>query len=230
MSYDILLFDADNTLFDFDCSERLTFFEFAPLFRIPATEECYLLYKKFNLESWAEIEKNTAPKEQLLILRYEKLFNALGVCENAQAANEAFLHILSHKGVLYPQTLDLLQTLKGAGKRVYLITNGVASVQHGRIAATDTAKYFDGVFISEVVGASKPSKDFFNAVINAIPDFDREKTLVIGDSLSSDIKGANDSDLPCAWFNPHGKTLPDGFKVDYDVRSLSEIKTILLQR
>lgn len=230
MSYDILLFDADNTLFDFDCSERLTFFEFAPLFHIPATEECYLLYKKFNLESWAEIEKNTAPKEQLLVLRYEKLFKALGVCENAQAANDAFLQILSHKGVLYPQTLDLLQSLKSAGKRVYLITNGVASVQHGRIAATDTEKYFDGVFISEVVGASKPSKDFFNAVINAIPDFDREKTLVIGDSLSSDIKGANGSAIHCAWFNPHGKTLPDGFTVDYDVRSLSEIKAILLQR
>lgn len=229
MSYDILLFDADNTLFDFDCSERLTFFEFAPLFHIPATEECYLLYKKFNLETWAEIEKNTAPKDRLLVLRYEKLFNSLGVCENARAANDAFLRILSHKGVLYPQTTDLLQSLKRAGKRIYLITNGVASVQYGRIAATDTAQYFDDVFISEEVGASKPSKDFFNAVIKAVPDFNREKTLVIGDSLSSDIKGANDSDLPCAWFNPHGKTLPDGFKVDYDVRSLSEIKALVLR-
>lgn len=229
MSYDILLFDADNTLFDFDCSERLTFFEFAPLFHIPATEECYLLYKKFNLETWAEIEKNTAPKDRLLVLRYEKLFNALGVCENARAANDAFLQILSHKGVLYPQTTELLQSLKSAGKRIYLITNGVASVQYGRIAATDTAQYFDDIFISEEVGASKPSKDFFNVVIKAVPDFDREKTLVVGDSLSSDIKGANDSELPCAWFNPHGKTLPDGFKIDYNVRSLSEIKVLVLQ-
>lgn len=228
MNYDFLLFDADNTLFDFDASERLTFFEFAPLFGLPTTEECYSLYKKYNLETWAEIEKNSVPKDELLVLRYTKLFKTLNAEQDPEEANRTFLKILSTKGVLYPQTLDLLQSLKQNGKRIYLITNGVAEVQYGRLAATDTAKYFDGVFISEEVGASKPSTAFFDAVIESIPLFNRKKALVIGDSLSSDIKGANDSELNCMWFNPQKKPRPSDVFIDYEAGSLDEIKSMLL--
>ena len=229
MKYDILLFDADNTLFDFDASERLTFFEFAPEFGIEPTEENYELYKKFNLETWAEIEKNSAPKDELLVLRYKKLFDALNIKADTEKANLAFLKILSTKGILYDDTIDLLESLKKAGKRIYLITNGVTEVQEGRIAATDTLKYFDGIFISEKVGASKPSKEYFDSVMRTIPDFDKRNALVIGDSLSSDIKGANNAGIDSLWFNPKQKTTPDNLKINYQAHSLKEIKEMLLE-
>ena len=228
MKYDILLFDADNTLFDFDASERLTFFEFAPEFGIVPTEENYELYKKFNLETWAEIEKNSAPKDELLVLRYKKLFDALNIKADPEKANLAFLKILSTKGILYNDTIDLLESLKKAGKRIYLITNGVTEVQDGRIGATDTLKYFDDIFISEKVGASKPSKEYFDFVMRSIPDFDKRTALVIGDSLSSDIKGANNAGIDSLWFNPKEKSAPDDLKINYRARSLKEIKEMLL--
>ena len=165
-NYQFLLFDADNTLFDFDASERLTFFEFAGLYGITANEQTYSIYKKFNLETWAAIEKNQAPKDELLVLRYKKLFDTLAISGDAEKANIDFLKILSTKGILYPETRSLLTRLRAAGKKIYLITNGVAEVQDGRIAATDTSKYFDGIFISETVGASKPAKEFFDAVVS----------------------------------------------------------------
>jgi len=228
MKYDILLFDADNTLFDFDVSERLTFDEFAPIYGIAPTEENYLLYKKFNLETWAAIEKNTAPKDELLVLRYKKLFAALKINASAEKANQDFLNILSTKGVLYDYTVPLLSALKNAGKRLFLITNGVIEVQNGRIAATDTEKYFENIFISEKIGFSKPSADFFKAVMLAIPGFKRENALVIGDSLTSDIQGANNAGLDCLWFNPHSIPAPSGLKINYQTKSLYETEKILL--
>lgn len=226
--YKFLLFDADNTLFDFDASERVTFFEFAPLYDIRPNEESYQLYRKFNLETWAEIEKNTAPKDELLVLRYKKLFDALKIAGDAEKANADFLKILSAKGILYPYTETLLTNLKNADKKLYLITNGVAEVQYGRIEATDTAKFFDNIFISENVGASKPCKVFFDTVIGAIPDFDKNAALVIGDSTSGDMKGANNAGLDCVWFNPCFKPLPDGIDVNFTAHSLEEIEKLLL--
>lgn len=228
--YKYLLFDADNTLFDFDASERLTFFEFAPLYGICPDEQTYELYRKFNLETWAEIEKNSAPKDELLVLRYTKLFNALKIKGDAKKANIDFLKILSTKGILYPYATTLLTNLKKADKKLYLITNGVAEVQYGRIAATDTDKFFDEFFISENVGASKPSKDFFDTVINAIPNFEKNSAVVIGDSLTGDMKGANNADLDCIWFNPGNKSLPENINVNYTAHSLEEIEHLLLSK
>ena len=228
MKYDILLFDADNTLFDFDASERLAFDEFAPRFGITPTNENYELYRKFNLETWAEIEKNSAPKERLLVLRYEKLFNALGIEADAEEANLVFLRALSTKGVLYPETIGLLESLKAANCRLYMITNGVTEVQDGRIAATDTEKYFDEIFISEKVGASKPHKAFFDHVAASVPNFSRDRALVVGDSLTSDVAGANQYGLDCVWFNPNGKPLPSDLKVRYIAKTLSSVASFIL--
>ena len=139
------------------------------------------------------------------------------------------MKILSTKGILYDDTIELLESLKNAGKRIYLITNGVTEVQDGRIAATDTLKYFDGIFISEKVGASKPSKEYFDSVMRTIPDFDKRNALVIGDSLSSDIKGANNAGIDSLWFNPKQKNTPDNLKINYQAHSLKEIKEMLLE-
>lgn len=109
-----------------------------------------------------------------------------------------------------------------------MITNGVTEVQNGRIAATDTEKYFDEIFISEKVGASKPHKAFFDYVAASVPNFSRDRALVVGDSLTSDVAGANQYGLDCVWFNPNGKPLPSDLNVKYIAKTLSSVASFIL--
>ncbi len=229
-NYDILLFDADNTLFDFSAAERECFFDLAPAFNIPAKQSVYEAYRKFNLESWKDIEKGILDKEFLLLRRYKRLFEFLNIHGDEKALNQAFLEKLAEKSILFPYAQTLLNNLLAAKKRIFLITNGVASVQYGRLNSSPVKNVFEKVFISEEIGASKPDKKFFDYVEANISHFDKEKTIVIGDSLSSDIAGANNAELDCIWYDPEfSQALPDGVCVNYIARTLQEIERFLLQ-
>ncbi len=111
--------------------------------------------------------------------------------------------------------------------RLFIITNGVKSTQDGRFGVSPITKYFEKIFISEVIGAEKPSKVFFDAVEANIEGYDRDRALVIGDSLSSDIKGAINSGIDCCWFNPDRKNAPEGWNITYITHSFDEILKIL---
>jgi len=116
-----------------------------------------------------------------------------------------YMRIISTKGYLLDGAQDLLESLFGK-VRMYIITNGAATVQRGRYEKTGIGRYFDGIFISEIVGVNKPDVRFFEKVADAIENFDADDTLVVGDSLSSDIKGGNGFGLDTCWYNPAGKT------------------------
>ena len=110
--------------------------------------------------------------------------------------------------------------------QLYLLTNAVASVQRQRFARSPIAPFFRGVFISEEVGCGKPSRAYFEYVFRAVPGMTADNALVIGDSLSSDIQGANNARLPCCWFNPQGLPRPEGLRIDYEIRTLEELLSI----
>ena len=111
--------------------------------------------------------------------------------------------------------------------RLFIITNGLKTTQDGRFAISPITKYFEKIFISEVIGWEKPSAEFFDFVANSIDGYNAEKTLVIGDSLTSDIKGAINSGLDCIWYNPKKKSVPDGWNITYNVSNYGEIYRIL---
>lgn len=228
MSYDILLFDADNTLFDFSAAERECFFELAPLYNIPQTENAYEAYRDFNLESWKDIEKGVADKHFLLLRRYVKLFDYLGIDGDAEKLNDDFLNKLAEKSIVYPYTPALLKNLAACGKRIFMITNGVASVQHGRLDRSEIKNSFEKVFISEEAGASKPHKDYFEFVAKHIEGFDKKKAIVIGDSLTGDIAGANGYGLDCIWFNPENLPMPAKYKANFIAKTLQEVENYLI--
>ena len=113
--------------------------------------------------------------------------------------------------------------------RLYIVSNGTAKVQEGRIGSSGIAKYMDGIFISQILGANKPDKQFFDTCFAEIPDFSLSETVIIGDSLSSDIKGGINAGITTVWFNPKGLSNDGGIKPDFTVKTLSEIPAVLRQ-
>ena len=128
--------------------------------------------------------------------------------------------------MLLPGAEELCRVLS-KDHRLYLLTNAVASVQKARFANSAIAPYFQGAFISEEVGVGKPDPAYFDYVFHAVPGLARDNALVIGDSLTSDIQGANNASLPCCWFNPRGLPRPAAPRIDYEIRALPELAALL---
>ena len=122
--------------------------------------------------------------------------------------------------------LELCQRLHGKFK-MYIVTNGQKEIQKSRLFPSPLFKYFDECFISEDVGYEKPSVKYFDAVIKNIPDYDPQKAIIIGDSLTSDMQGGINIGIDTCWYNPHGKSAPEGMKLTYIVSNYEEMESVL---
>lgn len=228
MKYPYLLFDADNTLFDFDGAERAAHLALCETFGLAFSEEGYRLYHRCNAELWRDFDQGRCTKEFLLVERFRRYLALTGERADPEALNREHLYRLGENASLLPGAAELCRDLAGS-HRLYLITNAVESVQRARFARSAIRPYFQDVFISETIGCGKPSAAFFAHVFRAVPGLTRENGLVVGDSLSSDIQGANNAGLPCCWLNPAGLPRPEGLRIDYEIRSLEELRPIAAQ-
>lgn len=226
MPYPYLLFDADNTLFDFDQAERNAHLLLCRAHGLAFSEEGYQLYHKCNADLWRDFDRGLCTKEYLLVERFRRYLAITGERANPEALNRDHLRALGEGAMLLPGAEELCRVLS-RDHRLYLLTNAVASVQKARFANSAIAPYFQGAFISEEVGVGKPDPAYFDYVFHAVPGLARDNALVIGDSLTSDIQGANNAGLPCCWFNPKGQPRPQGLRIDYEIRTLEELYAIV---
>lgn len=226
MPYPYLLFDADNTLFDFDQAERNAHLLLCRAHGLAFSEEGYQLYHKCNADLWRDFDRGLCTKEYLLVERFRRYLAITGEHANPEALNRDHLRALGEGAMLLPGAEELCRVLS-RDHRLYLLTNAVASVQKTRFANSAIAPYFQGVFISEEVGVGKPDSAYFDYVFHAVPGLARDNALVIGDSLTSDIQGANNAGLPCCWFNPKGQPRPQDLRIDYEIRALEELYAIV---
>lgn len=226
MPYPYLLFDADNTLFDFDQAERNAHLLLCRAHGLAFSEEGYQLYHKCNADLWRDFDRGLCTKEYLLVERFRRYLAITGERADPEALNRDHLRALGEGAMLLPGAEELCRVLSRE-HRLYLLTNAVASVQKARFANSAIAPYFQGVFISEEVGVGKPDPAYFDYVFHAVPGLARDNALVIGDSLTSDIQGANNAGLPCCWFNPKGQPRPQGLRIDYEIRALEELYAIV---
>ena len=226
MSYRDLLFDADNTLFDFTACERAALTAALRDFGIPLREGMLEIYSRYNEECWRRMERGELKKEELVVLRYALFFEHCGIDADPAAVEEVYEEHLSSTAFLLPGAKDLLKRFYGRAA-IYVITNGLTRVQRGRFAHTDLFNWVNGVFISEEMGTKKPDALFFELVGRAIPGFDRSRALVIGDSLSSDIRGANNAGIDCVWFNPSAEKDTQGLRINKTVGSFDELAAFL---
>ena len=226
MKYPYLLFDADNTLFDFDAAEKNARRQVCGKHRLAFTEEGYALYRRCNAQLWQDFDRGLCSKEFLLTERFRRYLSLTGETGDPEAMNRDHLRALGESAVLLPGAEALCRRL-AAGHELYLVTNAVESVQRARFERSAIRPYFRDVFISEAIGCGKPSPAYFAYVLRAVPGLTAENGLVIGDSITSDIQGANNAGLACCWFNPKGLPRPDGLRIDYEVRTLEEIADLV---
>jgi len=226
MSYDWLLFDADGTLFAYDGAEEEALKNVFAYYQLPHNEQVGETYKRINKEMWKRLEEQTITLLQLRWQRFADLFSELGIEQNAVDFSKSYLHYLGQSAHLIPGTIEVLEQLQGK-YRMAIITNGITDVQFSRIRLSGLGRYFPFIFTSEAIGVFKPAKGFFDAVFAGIGQPDKEKCLVIGDSLTSDIAGGVGYGLDTCWVNPRGESDKNGYPITYEIRELKQLLGIL---
>ena len=224
--YYCVLFDADNTLFNFDAGNRRAFSEVCRICHLPDTDELFHAYEAVNAEMWSAFDRGECTKDFLVVERFRLFLERAGLQADPVQCNKIHLSTLATNTVLLPHALEVCRTLAQTHS-LYIVTNAVAAVQKARLAASDLRPYITDAFISEDAGASKPSVAYFDYVFSRIPGITRENCLLIGDSPSSDLLGANNYGIPCCWYNPRGLARPDGMRIDYEIRDLPELLPIV---
>ena len=228
VKYKYLLFDADNTLFDFDTAERMAFLSLSDVCPDAFDEVTYPVYHVINDGLWKALERKEITREKLRSERFRKYLEAVGAPSDditVALVTKTYPERLSRRSDLINGATELLECLSGQYE-IYLITNGITSVQLGRLGNSPIKKYVKDIFISEQIGFEKPDSRYFDHVIRVIGAGSKDECLVIGDSLTSDIDGAIGYGIDCAYFdrNRHGT---DGRNVNYHVSDLSQLKEIL---
>jgi len=228
MKYPYLLLDADNTLFDFDAGNRHAFHEVCARYDIPDTDESFLCYERCNNAMWTAFDRGECTKDFLVIERFRLFLKEMGLDRNPVLCNDLHLQVLGQNTLMLPHAQEVCRMLSQE-HRLYIVTNAVASVQRSRLEGSAIASYISGAFISEEAGASKPSAAYFDYVFSHIDGITRDNCLLVGDSLSSDIRGANNAGIPCCWYNPKKAARPGDLRIDYEIRDLRQLYLSLLQ-
>lgn len=218
-----ILFDLDNTLFDFYASEKKALTETLIHFGLSPDEKMLQRYSEINLEHWKRLEKGELTREQVKVGRYRQLFEEYGTDISPEEATKYYEGMLACQNDLMPGACDILKGLFGK-YRLYVVSNGTLICQQGRMKNTGITHFFENHFISQQIGFEKPQKEFFDYCFNHIPDFNRDETIIVGDSLSADIAGGKNAGIKTVWFNPTGEksSLPD-----FEIHALSQLKTLL---
>ena len=221
-----ILLDMDNTILDFTRAERVAASKALAAMGIQPTDELLKRYHEINEDQWRLFELGELEREQVKVRRYELLFDEMGIDASPRETAKVYEGLLGIGHYFMDGAVELLETLSGE-YRLYLATNGTSNVQKSRISSSDISKYFQGIYISEDVGYNKPDPRYFEACFKDIPDFKRKETVMIGDSLTSDIKGGINAGIKTVWFNYEGKSGDDSIVPDYEVHSLDEIPALV---
>lgn len=224
MIYSTLLFDLDDTLFDFLASEKHAIKLLISDYGIDPTEEQHRLYSAINASKWKKLERGELTRNELGIERFADFFEQVGIDVDPAEANRKYMEYLSQPGILLDGALDTCKKLSEK-YTLYLITNGTGFVQRGRLKNSPLMKYIKAVFISEDIGFNKPSREYFDYVLANTDEKDKSKVLVIGDSLSSDIAGAKNSGLDACWVDR--RSLGKGNEAKFVIKSVTELPEML---
>ena len=223
---DLILWDIDGTLMDFKASEKKAIKAAFADFGIDITDDEISLYSEINDKCWKMYERGEIERKDVFTRRFYELFKITNFSCDVEKLNEIYLTYLGEKYVLQDNSLQVVTSLKGK-YRQYIVTNGHVKPQTMKIADSGLGDVVDGVFIYDAVGCPKPEKEYFDYCFLKIGNVDLKKTIIIGDSLSSDMRGGNNAGIICCWYNPAGIENKTDIKIDYEIKSLSEVYDVL---
>jgi putative hydrolase of the HAD superfamily len=227
MKYEIIIFDADETLFDFRKSEKDAFKNTMLEFDVEYDENHHLkIYEEINTAIWKEFEEGLITQKKLKTERFKRFSDRLeaGFDENELA--KSYIKHLANASFLFDDSMELVKSLH-KDYRLTIVTNGLKDVQDHRIRRSVIGEYFEDVVISEEVEVSKPDPKIFELALNNIKHTDKSKVLIVGDSLTSDIQGGINFGVDTCWYNPKKVENKTGIKPTYEISNLMELKRIL---
>ena len=228
--YPILLLDADGTLYDFKTSQAHALERayrgagFGDI--LPYSCEILEQYSRVNQSWWQRLERGECTKEELQLGRFREFFAALGLSFNPAEFNRMYMEELGNGTYLLPHAEEVCRELAKTCS-LYIVTNGVSRTQRRRIGGSALNGLFREIFVSEDAGVPKPEAGYFEYVFSHLGEVDRKNILLVGDSLSSDMKGAENAGLDSCWFNPQSAPLPEHPHITFTIRDLRELPTIV---
>lgn len=228
MSFKVILWDIDGTLLDFEAVEKVAIRHcFDKVGFGVCTDEMLKTYMKINRGYWQRLERGEISKQEVLVGRFREFFGVVGLNPAvAEEFNAEYQIALGENFVFCEHARDVIEACKKKMPQ-YAVTNGTKIAQDGKLKNSGLIDVFDEVFISEVVGYEKPAVEFFDKVFETIGEYDRKEVLIVGDSLTSDIRGGNNAGIVTCWYNP--KKLPNdaGVTVDYEITDLAQVLELL---
>ncbi len=224
--YKNLIFDLDDTLLDFQDNERNSLEFIFKKYNIPFDEKSINQYKSINRKFWSQIEQGCIKKEEALTKRFEEFFALYGYNIEGEIIENEYQNCLTKGHKTIPKAMETLIELRNRGYKIFVGTNGIGQTQKQRLKDSKLMNLFDDVFISEEMGVEKPNSKFFEMIFNKYDFMKKDETLMVGDSLASDIKGANNFGIDCVWFNISNKECKD-IKATYEIHDLSELLLML---
>ena len=226
MKYELLLFDADDTLFDYGLAENHALHSAFSAFGMPTGAIDYAVsYKEINQKLWSDLELGRISSAALRVERFSRLFSREGLALDAQNFSDTYLRYLGEGTFLIPGAVELCAALSGT--RLAIITNGIKEVQTSRIQGSPLCNTFEQVIISEVAGYQKPETGIFDYAFAKLGLEDKEKVLIVGDSLTSDIQGGINYGIDTCWYNPLCKPNTLGIEPTYEISQLAQLLDIV---
>lgn len=223
--YTTLLMDLDNTLLDFYKSEKESIRSVFLELNLDSSDFALQLYSDINDSFWKRFERGEIAISEIYVGRFKEFLKQTNQTADPEFINKRYFHYLSQSVFKLPYYNEIIDYLQSKDYKIYIITNGAASNQHSRIKISGLDKIIKGLFISEEMGAQKPEKAFFDIVFKNIPEKDKSKILVIGDSISSDILGGINAGVDTCLINE--KPAPENVTPTYKINNLLELKNIL---
>lgn len=222
---EFLFLDLDDTILDFHKAERIAIAKTIRDFGVEPTEAVLTRYHQINKFHWEQLEKGILTRDEVLVNRFAVLFGELGVKVDAQLCARIYEKNLSVGHWFLPGAEEAVDALSKK-YRLFLASNGTASVQAGRMTSANLYRFFEKVFVSQEIGANKPSREYFQRCFAQIPDFDPDRAIMVGDSLTSDILGGINAGIKTCWVNPAHHPAAD-IQADYEIESITQLEALL---
>ncbi len=227
MRYDAILLDADDTLFDFRGAEKNAIGEIIRGLGI-VDETAPQIYHRLNKACWEAFERGEVTQAELRVRRFRDFLHYYKIEADPQEVGEAYTEALARQGMLLPGALEAVKAV-AARLPVAVVTNGISSVQRGRMARSPLQKYVSAFIISGEMGFQKPDPRMLFAALGALNGVEPGRALMVGDSLTSDMLAANRAGVDACWFNPEGKAAPAEYRIRYEIDDIRRLPDVALQ-
>lgn len=226
MKYQNLLFDVDDTLLDFQAAENQALKGLFAEIKYPLTDDMVTYFRTLNEHMWQRFELGQLDRQTLVNTRFTKLFAHFNEAVDGIKYEKIYREFLNQGHQLEPHAVELLNSLKDQFN-LFVVSNGIGSVQQHRLNDSGLTTYFEHIFVSEEVGYQKPRIEFFDFIAQHISGFTPKNSLIIGDSLTSDIQGGANAGIDSVWFNPALQPNHSSVSPTYQIDDLLDLKEIV---